>query len=381
MRSLQFVFFIFLIFFSSKKKEIQEPSSNISSFGERKISLIVSAPNVPGIKDQPISGKGILVLYPYDGSIYIGYGDGGANTGPIGILSYNITKNIFEMPYKAMTEDIIAFKEIGGDLYVPNEDPHVDLYGSVFLYDKSQKLWKKKKAIPGAGHIYSVVDFKDKIFICTGSDGPYPGMVASTTDKGDSWQIEHSTSHLNTNADYVRYIHLAATSTELFTSGFVFGSEFRQFGYLYRDGNWIEIKNIPVYSLCYPFVLNDKFFLANYRGPVKFGGGLKQDSSQYVIDADTLKKENLIPKELSIIKWDKQKLYNTNIEYLWVLFINKSSGACEIYNTADFRNWNKIIALPQLGNGAEYTAITYFENNIYLGTSTGDLYLLKEIYK
>ena len=111
------------VYYGCKKKEVLDSPSNTSNSGSRTFELIETAANIPGIKNQPISGKSIIAISSYNGVIYFGYGDGNLNTGPIKIVSYAIETDSFTVSYTAMTECIDKFYEIDGDLYIPNSDP------------------------------------------------------------------------------------------------------------------------------------------------------------------------------------------------------------------------------------------------------------------
>src|SRR5689334_2349445 len=68
-------------------------------------------------------GDHIATLKPFNGRLYAGYGDYGANTGPIAVRAYDPTLGAFTDPMlSSATEAIYIYRNINGNLYAPNID-------------------------------------------------------------------------------------------------------------------------------------------------------------------------------------------------------------------------------------------------------------------
>ncbi len=79
----------------------------------------------PQANAQPTAAGKVLGELAFDGDKLIaGFGDYGANTGPIAINPYNITTGVFEgNQLNFETEKVMVIREINGKLYAPMADP------------------------------------------------------------------------------------------------------------------------------------------------------------------------------------------------------------------------------------------------------------------
>src|SRR5688500_11079232 len=77
----------------------------------------------PAASLQPtVTGKEVRTLFPWNGKLYSGYGDYGANTGPIDIYSFSPDSLTFTYEAEANTEAIYNYRAINGMLYAPSID-------------------------------------------------------------------------------------------------------------------------------------------------------------------------------------------------------------------------------------------------------------------
>lgn len=78
----------------------------------------------PWAAAQPtVMGKQLVELEVFDGKVWAGYGDYGANTGPIAIAPYDPGAGTFSLRLEADTEAVYNFREISGKLVAPSTDP------------------------------------------------------------------------------------------------------------------------------------------------------------------------------------------------------------------------------------------------------------------
>ncbi len=68
-------------------------------------------------------GKQISTLFPWEGNLYMGYGDWQANTGPIHIVHYDPVSGLFVDEFTLGTESVQNYRSIDGNLYVTSIDP------------------------------------------------------------------------------------------------------------------------------------------------------------------------------------------------------------------------------------------------------------------
>ncbi|HEY6638336.1 MAG TPA: hypothetical protein VIZ61_11695 [Solirubrobacterales bacterium] len=82
----------------------------------------------PQASQQPTDrGRTLNFLKHWDGAIYVGYGDYGANTGPIAITPFALSTNRFaaEPAFWTDSEELQVFRSLNGNLYAPSIDPRI----------------------------------------------------------------------------------------------------------------------------------------------------------------------------------------------------------------------------------------------------------------
>ena len=68
-------------------------------------------------------GKVLTTLEALNGKMYVGYGDYGANTGPINIRAWDpATESFTPSRLTSLTESIWTYRLLNGKLYAPNND-------------------------------------------------------------------------------------------------------------------------------------------------------------------------------------------------------------------------------------------------------------------
>jgi len=77
----------------------------------------------PAAAQPTAQGRALHALCPWNGKLYIGYGDYDQNTGPIVITSYDPSTGIFSNEWTARSESIERFRPLMGRLYAPAIDP------------------------------------------------------------------------------------------------------------------------------------------------------------------------------------------------------------------------------------------------------------------
>jgi Ca2+-binding RTX toxin-like protein len=83
----------------------------------------------PQASQQPTDrGRMLNFLRHWNGAIYAGYGDYGANTGPIAITPFALSTNQFpaQPAFWADSEELQVFRALNGSLHAPSIDPDID---------------------------------------------------------------------------------------------------------------------------------------------------------------------------------------------------------------------------------------------------------------
>lgn len=136
----------------------------------------------PQASQQPTDyGRMIRTLHEWDGLLYPGYGDYGANTGPVRITPFDPSTDAFRSSiHTADTEQIHLYREIGGRLRAPHIDP-----GGGADYSVGEP-WDNRNVVSSL-HVYDVVEAAGSVWMA-GSSGRN-ATVWRSTNGGSSWSV------------------------------------------------------------------------------------------------------------------------------------------------------------------------------------------------
>lgn len=148
--------------------------------------------NVPAYKYYPnhIASRSIKTLKEYDGKIFMGLGDWNDNTGPAKILYYDTTDGKIKTSGTINDEAVQNFSIIDDKIYTTGCDPrHNWGYGSYYIYNKEENKWDEHKKNNGWIHVFDIVEFKDKLFMCGSTmDTTSTSTIQVSLDEGKTFQ-------------------------------------------------------------------------------------------------------------------------------------------------------------------------------------------------
>ena len=121
----------------------------------------------------------------YNGELYIGGGDYGANAGPVNVWKRSIKDRQWINTGSVPDEEINRYSVIDGKLVIPGTDPMDDWsYGNYYILEDGS--WKVKKTIPNAVHTFDMLSHDGMLFAAIGVEsGGYPAAVS--LDNGESF--------------------------------------------------------------------------------------------------------------------------------------------------------------------------------------------------
>ncbi len=137
----------------------------------------------PQAANQPTAaGKKLYTLVPWNGKLYAGYGDYGANTGPISISPFDPVTRTFSTVHILNTEQIENLRIISGSLYAPSTDPR----GSDFAVGEAGDVWKSNSPVTMT-HNFDMTTLTGSDLWMVGSKGYY-AVAWRSLDGGITWQ-------------------------------------------------------------------------------------------------------------------------------------------------------------------------------------------------
>ena len=148
----------------------------------------------------PESARRIRDLHPFNGELYLGYGDGMGNKGPVAIVSFRPDAKEWRYHFMAQEHLVARFREIGSELYIPGAEPFEGIPGRNYIhnYDFGNIFrifghggFVKYRTVPMALHIQDIAEL-DGDFFCTAGTANEGwqkawGAIFHSTDGCVSW--------------------------------------------------------------------------------------------------------------------------------------------------------------------------------------------------
>ncbi|MBK7812596.1 MAG: T9SS type A sorting domain-containing protein [Saprospiraceae bacterium] len=134
------------------------------------------------------TGKQIMCLFPWKGKLYSGYGDYGANTGPIDIYSYSPDSSKFTYEAQANTEAIYNYRAINGMLYAPAIDRKSYAIPGDYIRLDSSGFWYNYNLGSNSTHLYDAARLNDTVIYMVGSQDE-KAAVWKSSNNGLSWKV------------------------------------------------------------------------------------------------------------------------------------------------------------------------------------------------
>jgi hypothetical protein len=145
----------------------------------------------PAAFDQPsMTGMTIATLQPFNGQIYVGYGDYSSDSGPIEVVAVDVESGTLgESRLSFASEAIFLFRRIGDRLYAPDIDPRRTREGgyAMGVADASGDRWSDHKPVR-ATHIFDVASFDGSDLWLFGSLGS-TATAWRSVDGGETWTV------------------------------------------------------------------------------------------------------------------------------------------------------------------------------------------------
>ncbi len=333
--------------------------------------LLAAHEEMPGIDAQNTArGKRIGSLFPYDGRLYVGYGDFDGNTGPIAVLSFGLTEGGFNADQVLPTEEILRWAVLDGVLYTADIDPdsHQGV-GGAYRLDGADGTWETTAPIEEAVHTFDVAAFDGRLWAATGCSPGASARVASSSDLGETWDEEHATAAPD-DGGFSRYNFFGPTPTRMFVSGRVHYElldDAAPFSLVYTPvgDTWVEVSGGPSKDLLVPLVLGEAVWVAGFSGdPGKKGS----QEGVWRLEGTELVSAELPPGIDELVHW-----YVDDAGTAWIL---ASGGEHQsVWRAAPSgAAWNEVIQLPANADRAPFSAVGHADQRLFLGTREGDLW-------
>ena len=187
--------------------------------------------------------KNITELTPYEGRLWIGYGDANVNLGgeiPITFRSFSSANNPKVLIGEASGEEQFdRFRMLDGQLWMAgvdsigtDEEVHFPLIGGN-VYTLQNNKWSKHNTVPGGEHVHDVMSW-DGAAWAVGSGANHRDEFTSgnihrylwrSQDNGQSWMIAHREPFGQDGNGDTRWVHLLPQQDDLYLFGYEYNFE------------------------------------------------------------------------------------------------------------------------------------------------------------
>ena len=309
---------------------------------------------------QPTAfGRTIQALTVWDGKLYSGYGDYGANTGPIDLTPMNLTTGTFAASpvLTDQTEEVDRFRKINGHLFVPSIDPRGAVStdyaeGSRAGNKVSWKQYGPSDNNTGVGmtHTFDVVTLTGTDLWLIGSQG-YDAVVYRSLNSGATWVKMLSVPPAATvPGDFARFYFAGVLNHRLYVQAVNYYAGQDRRSYVFDGTSWSRG----------PDLLPDGF---GYHSST-FAGKLIYMQVGSIVALSGLMSFNgrrVTSSHAPVPFYD----YAIGGRHLYGL-----AAAGAIYRTSDLRTWSKLaIVAPSSAR-----SITEYKGTIYVGTTYSKIY-------
>ena len=173
------------------------------------------AGTVPGAAAQPTPlGKAILDLTAWQDRLYVGYGDYGANTGPIAITTFSPSTGVIAEVYKADTEAVWNYRPMGDELVAPSIDPRIASDAAVAEVGEP---WRAITSI-GATHVFDGVALGSDWYLAGSRD--VNAEIWRSSDQGLTWAMVLSLAPAG-DGSFLRFFWIASLDGRLYAQAYV----------------------------------------------------------------------------------------------------------------------------------------------------------------
>ncbi|MDO8368146.1 MAG: T9SS type A sorting domain-containing protein [Saprospiraceae bacterium] len=311
-------------------------------------SFIVVGIHPAAVLQSSTIGKQLLSLFPWNDKLYAGYGDYGANTGPIDIYAFSPDSLAFIYEGQANTEAVYNYRALNGQLFAPAIDRKS--YGIPGDYAKmdSSGTWANYNFGSNSTHVFDAVKLNDSVLFMTGSQDE-KAAVWRSINNGKTWgKILTDTAISQIANDFARFY----------------------FGGLYNGKLYVQARDY--YGSLHPA---SKVYdgLGWTEGPSLFPPGSGSLGWRPEVFAGRLLYRSWQPGQSSRLRsfdglnnaWvDSLYVYDFFIDstYFYAL-VDSGYGARNLRRTSDLINWENLLKVP---NSSLSMAI--LKDRLYLGT-------------
>ena len=293
------------------------------------------------------TGKQIMTLFPWKGTLYSGYGDYGANTGPVKIYSFSPDSFNFTYEAQANTEAIYNFRAINGMLYAPAIDRRSYKTPGDYIKMDSNGVWANYNFGSNSTHTYDAARLNDSVLYMTGSQDER-AIVWKSINNGSTWKkILTDTAISGKSGDFARFYFAGVYNGNLYVQAKDFYGSLHPNSKVYDGFKWTNGPSLfpSSYSLGWkPEVFAGKLVYRSWEPGlssqlITFDGANNRLAGLYVFDC----------------------FIHNNYYYA---LVDSGFGVKNIRRTTDLIIWENLLAVP-----SKSRSLAILNDKLFIGTT------------
>lgn len=298
------------------------------------------------------TGKTLVTLFPWKGKLYAGYGDYGANTGPITIMSFDPVSYVFSEEWIANTEAIQQFRSVRGKVYAPATDRKLYSQPGDYSLLDTNGVWSNRDC-GSTTHAYDVAALGDSDLVIVGSQDRFAAVFRSTDD-GATWRVVRRDSAVSGQAnDFARYYFAAVLDGKLYIQARDYYGSLHPASRVFDGKQWADGPHL--------FAGNNT--LLGWR-PLLFNNKLVYRSWAAGWSSQLLSFDGTTSTFIGAMKaYD----HATEGGRCYVL-ADSGDGVTLVQYSEDLSNWTRLARVP-----SHCRSIAVLQDSIYLGTTDSEI--------
>lgn len=295
------------------------------------------------------TGRQLMTLFPFNGKLYSGYGDYGANTGPVDIYSFSPDSLTFAFEAQANTEAIYNFRAMNGMLYAPAIDrKSYGIPGDYIRMDSSGN-WLNIDFGSASTHVFDAGNFNDSVLFMAGSQNSN-AVVWKSTDNGQNWsKILTDTAISGITGDFARFYFAGMYNGNLYVQAKDFNGPMHPYSKVYDGTTWTTGPSL--FSSLYwygsrPEVFAGKLVYASWTPGTGGSSPLRSFDGINNLWVDSL--------------WVYDSFIDSNFYYA---LVDSGWGTRNLRRTTDLINWENLLTVPDSSR-----SLAILNDKLFIGT-------------
>lgn len=368
---------------SEKKHAFWINPMDTTTIGDKEFEVI-GVPN----DTVPPTARRVINLQVFNDEIYLGYGDGVNNLGPVAVLSFQPDKGEWKYHFMAQEHALVNFRLIGDELYIPGAKPYEGFtgrkYNDNYEFGNILKIFKngsfvKYHTVPRVLNIQDIAKLGNSFFCTAGIPNEdwsqNLGCIYESKDNCASWKFAYNLEAFENKT--VRASAIKEFNGKLYAFGFVFfNPKFGEqvfvedaFGgkeaMVYNGKKWAReniIAEPGVIMVTGTEIFNNQLVLN-----VGFYDIPPQRISKLYVYNGKGKAVKVLDEEEAII----DDIFSTDT-YLYLLLNRPESRA--VVRTKDLKSFETVLEFPKQ---AMMSCIVVLKGYLYIGTVKGNVLRIK----